>query len=66
MIIPLEFTGCVVVVEAEVEVTEVVLVVAVVFGALVVEITGTGPSIWTSTYASTQSPRRRPRRRRRD
>ena len=40
MIIPLEFTGCVVVVEAEVEVTEVVLVVSVVFGALVVETTG--------------------------
>ena len=42
MIIPVEFpgSGCVVVVGAEVEVLEVVLVVAVVFGALVVETTG--------------------------
>ena len=39
----------------------VVLVVAVVIGALVVETTGS-QSIWTSTYTSQPSPRRTPRR----
>ena len=39
----------------------VVLLVAVVIGALVVETTGSR-SIWTSTYTSQPSPRRRPRR----
>ena len=72
--IPLEFPGptcgppgsdAVVVVGAEVKVTEVVLVVAVGIEAVVVETTGSGPPICViSTYASTPSPRRRPRRRR--